>query len=142
MHIDPKMHGASVAALTLYEGLRSMDSGAEIAGIVLLKEKGGKSQYDDKLGRPVKTVVIVCSDSIAAGAKEDFSQEQTIYFERLKSMNLKSPFLIGFGISNNSTFAKASRYGAGAIVGSAFINMLRSSTNLESDINTFIQSIK
>ena len=80
------MHGASVAALTLYEGLRSMDSGAEIAGIVLLKEKGGKSQYDDKLGRPVKTVVIVCSDSIAAGAKEDFSGK--VIIEKLKNYDV------------------------------------------------------
>lgn len=86
--------------------------------------------------------IYAVSSSSTTGAKDDFSQEQIIYFERLKSMNLKSPFLIGFGISNNSTFAKASRYSAGVIIGSAFINLLRSSSNLESDITTFIQSIK
>lgn len=72
------MHGASVAALTIYDQLRSMDPGLSITGVSLLKEKGDKSQYDDALSRPVKTAVVVCSDSIAAGTKQDFSGKAII----------------------------------------------------------------
>lgn len=65
------MHGASVAALTMYDMLKPIDKGIEILSIKLLEKKGGKSQYRDKLNQPVRAAVIVCSDSIAAGAKED-----------------------------------------------------------------------
>lgn len=65
------MHGASVAALTMYDMLKPIDKGIEILSIKLLEKKGGKSQYKDKLNKPVRAAVVVCSDSIAAGAKED-----------------------------------------------------------------------
>lgn len=65
------MHGASVAALTMYDMLKPIDKGIEILSIKLLEKKGGKSQYKDKLNKPVRAAVIVCSDSIAAGKKED-----------------------------------------------------------------------
>jgi tryptophan synthase alpha chain len=57
-------------------------------------------------------------------------------------MKLTNPYLIGFGISNHETFSKASEYAAGAIVGSAFINLLKSSQNLRKDIIDFVKSIK
>lgn len=86
--------------------------------------------------------IYAVSSSSTTGAKQEFAEEQISYFERLQSYNLKNPLLIGFGISNNSTFIKASSYTAGAIVGSAFINLLKQSTNLEKDINAFVKDIK
>jgi len=65
------MHGASVVALTIYDMLKPIDKGIEILNIKLLDKKGGKSQYKDKLSRLVQTAVVVCSDSISAGKKED-----------------------------------------------------------------------
>lgn len=65
------MHGASVVALTLYDMLKPIDKGVEIKNIKLLKKKGGKSQYAEKLSRKISAAVIVCSDSIAAGKKQD-----------------------------------------------------------------------
>jgi tryptophan synthase alpha chain len=86
-------------------------------------------------------IYAVAASSIT-GAKGDFSKEQIAYFERLENMKLKNPFLIGFGISNQETFSTASKYGAGAIVGSAFINLLKESKDLEGDIKKFVQSLK
>ncbi len=65
------MHGASVVALTIYDMLKPIDKGIEILNIKLVSKKGGKSQYKDQLSRPVKAAIIVCSDSISAGKKED-----------------------------------------------------------------------
>jgi len=67
------MHGASVTALTIYDMLKPIDKGIEIKNIRLVSKKGGKSQYSDMLSRKLKTAVVVCSDSISAGKKQDFA---------------------------------------------------------------------
>ena len=67
---------------------------------------------------------------------------QLDYFDRIKKMKLKNPYLIGFGISNHESFAIASRYGAGAIVGSAFVDLLKNSKDLNTDITAFVKSLK
>ena len=68
------MHGASVAALTVYDMLKPIDKGIEISGIRLLNKKGGKSQYADVLKKPVSVAVIVCSDSVSAGKKQEIGR--------------------------------------------------------------------
>lgn len=65
------MHGASIVALTIYDMLKPIDKEIEIISIKLIKKKGGKSQYIDKLEREIKAAVIVCSDSVSAGKKQD-----------------------------------------------------------------------
>jgi tryptophan synthase alpha chain len=85
--------------------------------------------------------VYAVSASSTTGAKGDFSKEQIAYFEKLKAFGLKNPFLIGFGISNQQTFSTASRYATGAIVGSAFINLLKDSADMKGDIKKFVKGI-
>lgn len=65
------MHGASIVALNMYDMLKPIDKGVEIHHIKLLNKKGGKSDYKDKFRRDLKAVVIVCSDTISEGKKED-----------------------------------------------------------------------
>lgn len=65
------MHGASVVALTIYDMLKPIDKEIEITNLKLIKKKGGKSQYMDKLNSNIKAAVIVCSDSVSAGKKQD-----------------------------------------------------------------------
>ena len=67
------MHGASVAALVIYDMLKPIDKQVEIGGIRLLEKKGGKS--DDMLSRAdqLRTAVVVCSDSVASADKTDKS---------------------------------------------------------------------
>lgn len=68
-------------------------------------------------------IYVVASSSIT-GAKGEISEAQIAYFERIKAMKLASPLIVGFGISNQSTFDTACGYMNGAIIGSAFINFL------------------
>jgi molybdenum cofactor biosynthesis protein MoaC len=67
------MHGASVVALTMYDMLKPIDKGIEISTIKLIEKKGGKSDFKDKFKnrKDLKAAVIVCSDTISAGKKED-----------------------------------------------------------------------
>jgi molybdenum cofactor biosynthesis protein MoaC len=65
------MHGASVVALTMYDMLKPIDKGIEIQNIRLLNKKGGKSDWKDKFPKGLKATVVVCSDTISKGLKED-----------------------------------------------------------------------
>jgi len=65
------MHGASIVALNMYDMLKPIDQGIEIHHIKLLEKTGGKSSFKDKFRRDIKAAVIVCSDSISEGKKED-----------------------------------------------------------------------
>lgn len=65
------MHGASVVALTMYDMLKPLDKGIEIASIKLLEKKGGKSGKKESVQKNLMAAVVVCSDTIAAGKKED-----------------------------------------------------------------------
>lgn len=67
------MHGASVVALTMYDMLKPLDKGIEISTIRLLEKKGGKSDFKYAHPDTVKTAVIICSDSVAAGINEDLT---------------------------------------------------------------------
>ena len=86
-------------------------------------------------------IYMVSSASIT-GAKKGISADQIAYFKRVQEMGLKNPRLIGFGISDRESFLQASQYASGAIIGSAFINLLKNSKNMEQDIHSFVKSIK
>lgn len=95
-----------------------------------------------KIDEVSRGFVYAVSSSSTTGAKNDFTQEQEVYFERLQSAKLKNPFLIGFGVSSYQTFAKACQYSSGAIIGSAFINLLKRSHDVKRDIPEFIRSLQ
>jgi cyclic pyranopterin phosphate synthase len=81
------MHGASVAALTMYDMLKPIDKEIEIKSIKLLSKKGGKFQYLESLNSKIKAAVMVCSDSIAAGTNQDFAGKAII--EKLELLKVE-----------------------------------------------------
>lgn len=86
--------------------------------------------------------IYMVSSHAITGAKAEISKEQEQYFERVAEMKLTHPRLIGFGISDAATFNLASSYSQGAIIGSAFIKHIAKSTDLNKDIQTFIQGVQ
>ncbi|MCS7019040.1 MAG: tryptophan synthase subunit alpha [Cytophagales bacterium] len=89
-----------------------------------------------------QSFIYMVSAASTTGAKQGFTPEQRTYFERIAAMHLKSPKLIGFGIANSATFEEACRYAEGAIIGSAFINLLQQSVDLEADISAFVHALR
>lgn len=85
--------------------------------------------------------IYMVSSNATTGAKTSVSDFQKQYFERVNSMALKNPRLIGFGISNAETFANACEYANGAIIGSAFVKALVGPETLAEKVSGFINSI-
>ena len=86
-----------------------------------------------------KGFIYMVSNSSITGAKGTIDQSQLNYFKRISSLNLKTPQLIGFGISNFETYNNAINYSSGAIIGSAFIEFVKNEGI--NNIEKFIQKI-
>lgn len=82
------MHGVSVVALTMYDMLKPIDKGIEISEIKLEKKKGGKSDYKDQFKKAIKSAVVVCSDTISAGQKEDKAGKAIV--EKLSAFDVQN----------------------------------------------------
>lgn len=95
-----------------------------------------------KIDALTRGFIYAVSASSITGARGSFTGDQIDYFARIRDMKLENPCLIGFGISNHETFSKASQYGAGAIVGSAFINLLKNAKDVEQEVIEFVKDLK
>jgi tryptophan synthase alpha chain len=89
-----------------------------------------------------KGFLYMVSTSSTTGIKNGFDDSQEAYFSKVRNLNLKTPGLIGFGISDKQTFKQACEYSNGAIIGSAFIKALDESDDLSEDIKKFVSRIK
>ena len=72
------------------------------------------------------------------GKNLQMDNERRAYLEKLKSMNLKSPFLVGFGIENREQFQEITNYAAGAIVGSAFVRAIENAKDVRQAARDFV----
>ena len=79
--------GVSVAALEIYDMLTPVDKQLEIGNIRLLNKTGGKSDHDRYFATPPNCAVLVCSDSTAAGTRQDSSGKTIV--SMLEAVNAK-----------------------------------------------------
>lgn len=64
---------ATVAALTVFDLLKPVDTALEITGVKLLEKTGGKSDRKKLSGAGYTAAILVCSDSASQGKREDSS---------------------------------------------------------------------
>ncbi len=81
------------------------------------------------------------SSSSTTGSDKNMT-DVSAYLKKLKSMQLKNPVLVGFGIKDKQSFDAACEYAEGAIIGSAFIKALQESRDISLTVKNFLQSIK
>lgn len=80
------------------------------------------------------------SSSSITGTDKDFSPVAS-YLKRLKSLPLKNPVLVGFGIKDKASFEAASKFSNGAIIGSAYIKALDTDKDIEQATKAFLQKV-
>lgn len=86
--------------------------------------------------------IYMVSSASVTGAKNTFGDENVKYFERINSMNLKNPRLIGFGISNKATFDVACANSSGAIIGSKFVTLLGSEETVDKAVEKLVKAVR
>ena len=84
--------------------------------------------------------IYMVSSASVTGAQNTFGNSQEDYFKRIANMELNTPQIVGFGISNAQTYQTATRFSHGAIIGSAFIKFLEKKGTAA--IPEFIKSIR
>lgn len=80
----------------------------------------------------------VSSSSTTGSGSKGISKS---YLDSLKSLALKNPVLIGFGIKDRESFLEASSGANGAIIGSAYIKALQEGADIEGTTKQFLGSV-
>ncbi|MGL4582981.1 MAG: tryptophan synthase subunit alpha [Flavobacterium sp.] len=69
-------------------------------------------------------------------------EDQQAYYQKVKSLQLKNPSLIGFGVRDKQTYELTNQYSSGAIIGTAFVKHINEHGISEESITTFVKSIR
>lgn len=86
--------------------------------------------------------IYMVSSAATTGAQQSFSEQKQDYFRRINGMNLRNPRLVGFGISNKATFEAAASNSSGAIIGSKFVQLLKSEPTPADAIDRLLEALK
>lgn len=86
--------------------------------------------------------IYMVSSAATTGAQQSFDEQKQAYFRRINSMELQNPRLVGFGISNKATFDAATTNSNGAIIGSKFVQLLKSEASAEAAVDRLLEGLK
>lgn len=81
------------------------------------------------------------SSSSTTGSDKNMTDVKA-YLQRLKSLQLRNPVLVGFGIKDKTTFETACADANGAIIGTAYIKALAEPGNVTDITRKFLETIK
>ncbi len=94
-----------------------------------------------KIDSLTKGFIYMVSSSSTTGIQTNAVDSQADYFRRVNAMDLHSPKLTGFGISDRNSFNKACSFTNGAIIGSAFVKALAKEAGIKEKVSTFVKEI-
>lgn len=80
------------------------------------------------------------SSSSTTGSDKNMTDVDS-YLQKLQSMQLKNPVLVGFGIKDKESFDKACAHSNGAIIGSAYIKSLENSKDVSATTKEFLEGV-
>lgn len=81
------------------------------------------------------------SSSSVTGSNKNFDEVES-YLKRLESYKLKTPVLVGFGITDAVSYKRACKHTNGGIIGTAYIKALENCIDIFGTTQKFIDSIK
>ena len=81
------------------------------------------------------------SSSSTTGSDKNMTDVRS-YLQKLKSLNLSNPVLVGFGIKDKTTFKAACDNANGAIIGTAYIKALAGPGNVADITRKFLETIR
>ena len=94
-----------------------------------------------KIDELSNSFIYLLSSSTITGYNLKLSDSVEDYYKRITAMQLKNPTIIGFGITDSSSFAKACNYASGAIIGSRFVKLL-GEDGYKDKIEGFVKAIR
>lgn len=80
------------------------------------------------------------SSSSTTGSNKNMTDVDT-YLQKLQTLHLNNPVLVGFGIKDKQSFDAACRHANGAIIGSAFIKALENTNDVAATTQNFLESV-
>jgi tryptophan synthase alpha chain len=86
--------------------------------------------------------IYMVSSASTTGAQKSFNAAKQAYFERINSMGLRNPRMIGFGISNKPTLEAAFQNASGAIIGSKFVSLYESTLDAQAAIDMLFEALR
>ena len=113
---------------------------ASLSVIFLITPQTGRDRIQ-QFDHATTAFIYAVSSSSTTGSKDNIDDSED-FLKSIQKMELGNPVLTGFNIRNAESFNKACQYTRGGIIGTAFINSIKESDDLENDIPAFINSIK
>lgn len=86
--------------------------------------------------------IYMVSSAATTGAQQSFDEQKQAYFRRINGMGLTNPRLVGFGISNKATYEAATAHSSGAIIGSKFVQLLKSEPSPAAAVDELLANLQ
>lgn len=94
-----------------------------------------------QIDKATDSFIYMVSSASTTGTKGINTQVLSSFAEKIEQADVRSPRLIGFGISDRKSFQNACKYANGAIIGTAFIKALSRKGKLEENISDFVKEV-